>query len=313
MECPKKRQMMLLRVLILLLCFTAEISVADDIATRRAYQSLFGSKVTQIKGGYFNADVSPVGKKKYNEFRRLFDQFANHPDLSKSTPALEKAFAFYVKHKEGVSVGCGGETQNSIKGDWIVVTDYTLPITVPRQFYINVKTGQVIKAYAAHGSGSNRASATSPVQGCPAEHIIECSRGGRACAIPISFDNDYKSYKTQTGFYLAGTPYKSTKATFNNGVPPSGGPNAIKLKGAQQSTRNWVVDPRTGQKVDRAVRYHRSSYTNRPDQAPNACGFSWGCPSTDPQTFESIKRELVEDTLFYNHTLQEELTVNPSC
>ncbi len=294
-----------IKVFVLTLFVFSDVTMAEIAHGRKSYQKFFGSRVTQVSTDYFRGDISSVGKNKYWKFKRLFDRFANHPELSQSTAALEKALAFYTKHKEGVSVSCGGTTQDPIQGDWIVVTDYTLPMTVPRQFYINLRTGEVRKAYAGHGGGSNSASSTSPVDACPPEHVIRCGPSGTGCAIPISFDDIPESHKTQTGFFLAGGPNNSGKATFNQGQPPSDGQyNSIILHGAVKSTRKAA---------SREVIYHRSSYIPGADAPTMGCGYTWGCPATDPKTFEDIKDELVEGTLFYNHTIQEDLTVNPSC
>lgn len=289
------------------MCFFSDVVVAEIATSRRAHSTgLFGGPIAQVSPDYFRDKNNIKLRHQHIEFKNLFRRIASHPDLSQSTAAVEKALAFYVKHKNGVSADCGGtQARKPIQGDWIVVTDYSLPMTVPRQFYINLKTGEVRKAYAGHGSGSNSPSNTSVVKACPPEHIIDCGRGARSCAIPISFDDINGSHKTQTGFFLAGGPNNSGKATFNKGQPPADGQyNSIILHGAVRSTRKAA---------SREVIFHRASYIPDSSKTRMGCGYTWGCPATDPQTFESIKDELVEGTLFYNHTIAEDQTVNPSC
>lgn len=305
LEVSEKETMVLIRILILCLFVFSDIAVAEIAGSGRGYRSnIFGRPIANITADYFRSGANSR-RTQQMEFNRLFERFAGHPDLAESTAAIEKALAFYAKHKYGIDPECGGTTDRQpIQGDWIVVTDYTLSASKHRQFYLNIKTGEVRKAYATHGSGSSYPSPTGqPVSACPPEHVVHCGRGAYMCDIPISFEDESESHKTQTGFFLTGAQNTSGKATFNQGNPPSNGDyNSIILHGATRGTANAQ---------SREVIYHRASYVPGPDGAPNACAFSWGCPATDPQTFEDIKDELVEGTLFYNHTIAENDI--PSC
>lgn len=253
------------------------------------------------KTSYFGTEKTTELREAHEEFSHLFRKFSQNPKLSDSLKAVERGLAFFVKNKKRIPDKCGGKLAGEpiSNEDWMVVTDYTKPHDQHRMFFLNLETGEVISAPAAHGYGSNR--------NCPEEHKFKCKRKGRwveKCKIPAAIGDTHDSGRNSRGFYLSDNGYVSGQPTFREGIPQykNGEINAIYLQGLLDANKN---------SFDRRTVFHRASYVQ--EDEVNLCSNSAGCPSTTPEVFEKMKEILLKGTLFYSHTIEDEEMEMPDC
>ena len=219
------------------------------------------------------------------EFTSLYKKFKDKAELKNSQPALKRALAFYVKHKDG-EIQCHSKlpVKTLRNHNHILITDYTIPHPENRFFILHLKSGQVKPSPAAHGYGSNR--------GCPREYRVKCGRKGIKCKIPVRISNTPRTGATSKGFFITDKLYRSSQNTFNQGMPRSRGKNAILLDGLQYGVNHNARR--------RAVVFHRASYYK------NICSSSAGCPAIKPNVFENYKTNVDGGALLYIHTIEDE-------
>lgn len=261
----------------------------------RNWHQQYTTGSSAVPAAYFYND-----RKLHQEYSALKNRFFNHPDLKGSEVAVSRALAFFVKNKQGIDPKCKSAAPNApiTNREWIIVTDYTKPADQNRQYLINIKTGRVIAAPAAHGYGSNQ-----PIEKCPTEHRVECrTRTGKSsfkCNIPVEMGNKNGSGKTSRGFFLTGDGYKSGVNGFCAGQPACNGFNAVRLEGLQGGVNDNAFE--------RGVVWHRAAY------AGNSCSSSAGCPAIPPDVFEEVKNQLTGGALVYLHTIEDTYSPQPDC
>jgi len=254
-----------------------------------------------VPSSYFKDSKGLVSADLFKEHQDLIRKFASNPKLAKSQKALELGLAFFVKNKDGIPKECGGAKpgEKITNREWMVITDYTKPLDEHRQFYLNLVTGEVKSAAAAHGYGSNK--------NCPEEHLFKCKRKGKIvekCKIPAKIGDVPESGQSSSGYYLSDKGYASGQGTFRNGTPKykNGEINAINLEGVLSENKNASY---------RKIVFHRASYVQ--EGTVNECSSSAGCPSTNPKIFEEMKDKLMKGALFYSHTIKEDKEKEPKC
>lgn len=126
---------------------------------------------------------------------------------------------------------------------WIGIVDFSQPSTTRRFFLINMKTGEVMKYYVAHGKGSGNSN------------------------YPTKFSNRKDSLQTSLGIYLAGETYQGSYG------------DTLRLYGLQRSNdqafnRDIVVHGAwyVGEDFINSVNSQTKKKYGR-------LGVSWGCPA----------------------------------
>ena len=231
------------------------------------------------------------------DYDRLYNKFKGNSLLIASHTALQRALAFYVKHRDDKNIQCHSRlSPKTIKNkNYILITDYTIPHPENRFFILHLNSGKVIASPAAHGYGSNLNAS------CPKGYRVSCGKRGIKCTIPVKLGNKQGSGQTSRGFYITYEPYRSYQKTFIEGWPRSlpKQKNAIRLDGLE-----YGVNHKARQ---RDIVFHRASYYG------NLCSNSEGCPAIQPIVFEKYKNDLDHGALFYIHTIDDKNKKLPNC
>ncbi|MEO0335071.1 MAG: murein L,D-transpeptidase catalytic domain-containing protein, partial [Pseudomonadota bacterium] len=219
-------------------------------------------------------------------YRTALHRFtSSDPDLMKSQGAISKALAFYFRAREGNETQqCGGDPRapaGIANQKWVVVVDYTRPNLEYRKFHLNMETGEVVKDFASHGSGS-----------------------GDGTEIPTVFGDGLDSGMTNGGFFLSQDVYTSRD---KHGRPREtfGGEenNALRLIGLEERNKMSL----TGQDDARGIVDHGATYVYEGN-----VGNSLGCPAGQLDVFNEMKYELDNGALYYLHTIEDEEGGRPS-
>lgn len=292
--------------LLAFICATwGPVSLSDDLSTNtKIPDAVYTKQTAQIDLSYFEGNYQEKRSQRL-EYSQLKDHILEHPDLANSQQAVALALAFFVKNKDRIRCQGPRTAQKITNREWMVVNDYTKPHDEKRQFLINIKTGEVVSTYTAHGYGSNQ-----PSGKCPEIYRITCvNRYGHQrikCKIPLSFANTSDVGTTLRGFFTTANQYRSTVVGFRVGDPPyqPGANNGVRLVGLQ----NGINETALG---DGKV-WHRAAYADKTG-GKNSCSSSAGCPAVPPEVFEKFKDAIDGGALMYNHTILDQEKRMPEC
>lgn len=284
-----------------------EVEHGVSAEAEKSCEQRYTEKAVRMDISYFAKEGS-IDCGAVDEFLSLLDKFSQ-PRLQGSRRALERALAFYVKHKHQIEP-CDGDvgarefrdtSHNAVTGfngsKFILMADFTVPHPAHRFFIMNVETGEVKSCPVAHGVGSNT--------GCAEGDEVECKREVNGvevteyrCRRPATLSNTPNSNQTSRGFFQIGKGYTSSSSSFTAGELPSVGINALFIRG--------LIGGVNSNALSRSVVFHRAAYSS------DRCGNSHGCPAICPDLFERYKLQ-VEGSLLYLHTAEDEVRAVPDC
>lgn len=193
-------------------------------------------------------------------------------DANINNEAVNKAFAFFLKHKDGLITKdlCLGKdniaNRKKIRNqDCLVIADYTKLKLEPRLHIFKFSENKIYNLLTAHGKGSNIE-----------EKDLKASK----------FSNTSGSLQTSLGFFLTDVSYSSQKNTFGPG--PN---NGIKLDGLSCTNNNARR---------RYIVMHTAKYVTDSIENEDSIGYSEGCITLAPSQ-KNLMLSCTDGALLYTH------------